>query len=233
MFEDPIQHLKDFFRIVDSINLNGATRNTTHLRLFCFSRRDQAINWLDRLPAGSISTWDDLTTRFLAQFFQPKRSAKLQNDILMVQQCQNESLYDALTRFKDLLLKMAIDHATSRRLRKLMPEVAWENIKDLAQYEKEGWIDPVIPKEESLVYENPDLEQLLGVMECKVGTLMEKAISLMGRSESIFRISNNMMHQLPSEPSRQEAFEELVMNFILDQEERVQKLEEYKDHKVP
>ncbi|GKF86354.1 hypothetical protein Tco_0254181, partial [Tanacetum coccineum] len=36
-----------------------------------------------------------------------------------------------------------------------------------------------------------------------------------------------MMRQLPSEPSRQEAFEDLVMNFILDQEEIVKQLEEY------
>ncbi|GJR69941.1 hypothetical protein Tco_0016006 [Tanacetum coccineum] len=65
MSEDPIQHLKDFLRIVDSINLNGAIRNTTQLRLFYYSLRDQAINWLDRLSAGSISTWDYLTTCFL------------------------------------------------------------------------------------------------------------------------------------------------------------------------
>nr|GEV96323.1 zinc finger, CCHC-type [Tanacetum cinerariifolium] len=36
-----------------------------------------------------------------------------------------------------------------------------------------------------------------------------------------------MMHQLPPETSRQEAIEDLVMNFILDQEERVKQLEEY------
>ncbi|GJT01543.1 hypothetical protein Tco_0822712 [Tanacetum coccineum] len=54
MSEDPIQHLKDFLKVVDSIDLNGATRNTTRLRLFCFTLRDQAINWLDRLPAGSL-----------------------------------------------------------------------------------------------------------------------------------------------------------------------------------
>ncbi|GJS42380.1 zinc finger, CCHC-type containing protein [Tanacetum coccineum] len=84
--ENPIQHLKDFLRIVDSIDLNGATRNTTRLHLLYFSLRDQAINWLDRLPVGSISTWDDLTTRFLAQFFPPERIAKLRNDILMFQQ---------------------------------------------------------------------------------------------------------------------------------------------------
>ncbi|GKB02231.1 hypothetical protein Tco_0830320 [Tanacetum coccineum] len=56
---------------------------------------------------------------------------------------------------------------------------------------------------------------------------MENAISLMERSESIFGMSNNMMHQLPLEPSRQEAFEDLVINFIFDQEERVKQLEEY------
>ncbi|GJU68110.1 hypothetical protein Tco_1254369 [Tanacetum coccineum] len=27
---------------------------------------DFASNWLERLPAGFISTWEDLTTRFLA-----------------------------------------------------------------------------------------------------------------------------------------------------------------------
>ncbi|GJW38544.1 hypothetical protein Tco_0064389 [Tanacetum coccineum] len=87
---------------------------------------------------------------------------------------------------------------------------------------------PRHPRRRELDYENPDLEQLLGVMECKVGMLMEKAISLMGRSESIFGMPSNMIRQLPPEPSRQEAFEDLVMNFILDQEERVKQLEEYK-----
>ncbi|GKC08802.1 hypothetical protein Tco_1000412 [Tanacetum coccineum] len=127
----------------------------------------------------------------------------------------------------DYTTQKAIDHTAGGRLRKLRPKVACETIKDLAQYEEEGWNDLVIPEEGSLDYKNPDLEQLLGVMECKVGTLIEKAVSLMGRNESIFGMSNNMMHQLPPDPSRQEAFEDLVMNFILDQEERVKQLEEY------
>ncbi|GJZ31726.1 hypothetical protein Tco_0576773 [Tanacetum coccineum] len=56
---------------------------------------------------------------------------------------------------------------------------------------------------------------------------MKEAISLMGRSESVFGMTSNTMYQLPSEPSRQEEFEDLVMNFILDQEEKVRQLEEY------
>ena len=104
--EDPNQHLKDFLKIVDSIDLDVATRETTRLRLFQFSLRDQASQWLERLPAGSITTWDDLTTRFLAQFFPPGRTIKLRNDILMFQQRQGETLYEAWALFKDLLQKV-------------------------------------------------------------------------------------------------------------------------------
>ncbi|GJT48281.1 hypothetical protein Tco_0974438 [Tanacetum coccineum] len=86
---------------------------------------------------------------------------------------------------------------------------------------------PHRPRRRDLDYKNLDLEQLLGFMECKVGMLMEKAISLMGRSESVIGMSSNMMRQLPIESSRQEAFEDLVINFILNQEERVKQLEEY------
>ncbi|GJS14020.1 MAK10-like protein [Tanacetum coccineum] len=77
-FEDPNQHLKDFLKLVDSLNLY----------------------------ARSISIWEDLTTRFLAQFFPPGRTAKPRNDILIFQQHHGESLSDAWTRFKDLLQKV-------------------------------------------------------------------------------------------------------------------------------
>ncbi|GJZ34767.1 hypothetical protein Tco_0580584 [Tanacetum coccineum] len=60
--EDPNQNLKDFLKLVDSLDLDVANRERTRLRLFQFSLRDQASNWLERLPAGSISTWEDLTT---------------------------------------------------------------------------------------------------------------------------------------------------------------------------
>nr|GEZ91078.1 MAK10-like protein [Tanacetum cinerariifolium] len=75
---------------------------------------------------GSISTWEDLTTRSLAQFFPPGRTAKLRNDILMFQQHQvNLFLKDRLilrTYFKKSLI-MAL-------------------LKDLALYDNEGWNDP-------------------------------------------------------------------------------------------
>ncbi|GJQ95237.1 zinc finger, CCHC-type containing protein [Tanacetum coccineum] len=96
----------DFLKLVDSLNLDGENRERTCLRLFQFSLRNQDSNWLEHLPAGSITTWEDLTTRFLAQFFPPGRTAKLRNDILMFQQHHRESLSEAWTRFKDLLQKV-------------------------------------------------------------------------------------------------------------------------------
>ncbi|GJX30842.1 hypothetical protein Tco_0240697 [Tanacetum coccineum] len=122
---------------------------------------------------------------------------------------------------------MAIDYVAGGRLRKLSSKEAWETIERLAQYEDEGWNDDFFPDKVNLNYENPNIKQLLGVMERKIDTLMKDAISLMGRSESVLRMTTNKMYRPPSEPSRKEEFEHIVMNFILDQEESVKQLEEY------
>nr|GEW16812.1 zinc finger, CCHC-type [Tanacetum cinerariifolium] len=103
------QHLKDFLKIVDSLDLNVENRERTRPHLFQYFLRDQASNWRERLPTGSIFTWEDLTTHFLAQFFPPGRTARLKNDTLMFQQHQRESLFEAWNRFKNLLQK-ALHH---------------------------------------------------------------------------------------------------------------------------
>ncbi|GKA56417.1 MAK10-like protein [Tanacetum coccineum] len=163
--EDPNQHLKDFLKLVDSLDLDGENRERTRPRLFQFSLRDQASNWLERLPTGSITTWEDLTTRFLSQFFPPERTAKLRNDIMMFQQHQGESLSKAWTRFKDLLQKVSyhgidlwlqvqifydhvtpvtrqtIDQSTSGKLRDRNAEESSALLEDLTLYDNESWND--------------------------------------------------------------------------------------------
>ncbi|GJX27614.1 zinc finger, CCHC-type containing protein [Tanacetum coccineum] len=153
---------EDFLKLVDSLDLDGENRERTRLRLFQFSLRDQASNWLERLLARSITTWEDLTTRFLAHFFPPGRTAKLRNDILMFQQHHGESLSEAWTRFKYLLQKVShhgidrwlqiqisydhvsfhfkceIDRAAGGKLRNKNADECWEIIKNLALYDHEG-----------------------------------------------------------------------------------------------
>ncbi|GJW09629.1 retrovirus-related pol polyprotein from transposon TNT 1-94 [Tanacetum coccineum] len=87
---------------IPSSSPKGTTWERKRLRLFQFSLCDQASNWLERLPAGSISTWEDLTTRFLAQFFLPGRTVKLRNDILIGPydtQCCMENLKQAFVEY--------------------------------------------------------------------------------------------------------------------------------------
>ncbi|GJV18105.1 MAK10-like protein [Tanacetum coccineum] len=130
--EDPNQHFKDFLKLVDSLDLDGANKERTRMRLFQFSFRDQASNWLERLQAGSINTWEDLTTRFFAQFFPPKRTAKLCNDILMFQQHQGESLS----------LKYGLEQAKKTSIMTKTPKESWALLEDLALYDNESWNDP-------------------------------------------------------------------------------------------
>nr|GEU59595.1 MAK10-like protein [Tanacetum cinerariifolium] len=112
LFEDSNQHLKDFLKLGDSLDLNGENRERTHLRLFQFSLRDQASNWLER------------------------RTVKLHNDILMFQQHHEESLSEAWTRFKDLLQK------AGGKLRDRNAKESWALLEDLALYDNESWKDP-------------------------------------------------------------------------------------------
>ncbi|GJT96100.1 MAK10-like protein [Tanacetum coccineum] len=130
--EDPNQHLTDFLKLMDSLNLDGENRERTRLRLFQFSLRDQASNWLERLPAGSITIWEDLTTRFLAQFFPPRRTVKLHNDILMFQQHHRESLSKAWTH----------EPLAGGKLHDRNAKESWALLEELALYDNESWNDP-------------------------------------------------------------------------------------------
>ncbi|GJT80024.1 MAK10-like protein [Tanacetum coccineum] len=140
--KDPNQHLKDFLKLMDSLDLDGENKERTHLHLFQFSIRYQASNWLKR------------------------RTAKLRNDILMFQQHHGESLSEAWTRFKDLLQKVphhgidlwlqvqifydhvnpvtrrTIDQSAGGKLCDQNAKESWALLEDLALYDNESWNDP-------------------------------------------------------------------------------------------
>ncbi|GJX29937.1 MAK10-like protein [Tanacetum coccineum] len=101
------------------IELHVGKTERTRLCLFQFSLRDLASNWLERLLAGFITTWEDLTTRFLAQFFLSGRIAKLRNDILRT-----------------------IDQSAGGKLLDRNAEKSWALLEDLALYDNESWNDP-------------------------------------------------------------------------------------------
>nr|GEX06964.1 zinc finger, CCHC-type [Tanacetum cinerariifolium] len=127
--EDPNQHLKDFLKLVDSLDLDVANRERT-----------------------SISTWEDLTTRFLAQFFPPGRTTKLQNNILIFQKHQEdepeeeEIMKPNATKDDDRNIAVAVEE-----------EVKEENTTSVIDHYLEGMIlgKPFV-KETRIVYDKDE-----------------------------------------------------------------------------
>nr|GEU83702.1 reverse transcriptase domain-containing protein [Tanacetum cinerariifolium] len=63
-----------------------------------------AHRWLEKEPPRSITTWDDLVSKFIKEFFPPSRTTNIRNEISNFQQKFDEFFHEAWERYKDLLL---------------------------------------------------------------------------------------------------------------------------------
>ncbi|GKC49290.1 reverse transcriptase domain-containing protein, partial [Tanacetum coccineum] len=64
-----------------------------------------ARTWLEKEPPNSITTWNDLVSKFVNRFFPPSKTTNLQNEITRFQQRFSETFAEAWDQFKDLLNK--------------------------------------------------------------------------------------------------------------------------------
>jgi hypothetical protein len=62
-------HLRDFCEICDRQKFKNAEINIVKLKLFPFSLRGKAREWLLSLPTASINSWDDLKEAFIKEYY--------------------------------------------------------------------------------------------------------------------------------------------------------------------
>ncbi|XP_031376077.1 uncharacterized protein LOC116191018 [Punica granatum] len=103
--ESPDEHIAGFLQYCNTVKMNNVTDDVIRLQLFPFSLRDKARAWFNSLPQESITTWADLSSKFLRRFFPPARTARLRNEITNFTKFNGESLYEAWERFKEAIRK--------------------------------------------------------------------------------------------------------------------------------
>ncbi|XP_070009686.1 uncharacterized protein [Nicotiana sylvestris] len=93
--EDPQRHIQNFLEITDTYNYPNVSKDYVRLTLFPFSLLGEAKEWLQKEPANSFHTWDDLEKKFLIKFFPTKKTKSLRSQILGFQQRDDETLRQA------------------------------------------------------------------------------------------------------------------------------------------
>ncbi|GJW03392.1 ribonuclease H-like domain-containing protein [Tanacetum coccineum] len=89
--------------IVNLFHFPSVTHDAIMLRVFPITLKGRALRWKDRLPAGSITTWDLLKKEFIWRYCHPFITAKKLEEIRNFKQERDETLYYAWERYNDLL----------------------------------------------------------------------------------------------------------------------------------
>ncbi|XP_076949774.1 uncharacterized protein LOC143622546 [Bidens hawaiensis] len=101
--EDAPGHLNKFTRICNTFNIANVTRASICLHLFPFSLEGRASSWLENLPPGSITTWDELQAEFLKKKFRPSKASRFRDQICSFRMEPDEPYPWAWERFHNLL----------------------------------------------------------------------------------------------------------------------------------
>ncbi|GJX50740.1 MAK10-like protein [Tanacetum coccineum] len=131
--EDPNQHLKDFLKLADSLDLNGENKERTRLRLFQFSLRRTAKHRNDILMFQQHhgESLSEAWTRF--------------KDLLQKVPHHGIHIWLKVQIFYNHInpvTRRTIDQSAGGKLRDLNAKESWVLLEDLALYNNKSWNDP-------------------------------------------------------------------------------------------
>ncbi|GKB10052.1 hypothetical protein Tco_0843975 [Tanacetum coccineum] len=84
--EDANEHIEKVLKIMDLFHIPNITIDQVMLTAFLMSLTGAASHWLRNKPFGSITTWEDLKTKFLCKYCPPVCTAKKIEEINNFQQ---------------------------------------------------------------------------------------------------------------------------------------------------
>ncbi|CAN6454311.1 unnamed protein product [Victoria cruziana] len=104
--EDPYRHLDEFLDVCATVKISHVDDGALRFRLFPFSLKDRARDWLKSLPpVVSIETWEDLQQEFLKKYFPIGKTNHYRRAISLFTALEGESFHHVWERLKDLLRK--------------------------------------------------------------------------------------------------------------------------------
>ncbi|GJU23492.1 reverse transcriptase domain-containing protein [Tanacetum coccineum] len=84
--DDPHSHIKRFYQITRTFKINQVPHDVVKLILLPFSLKGAAETWLENEPPCSITTWDDLVSKFLNRFYPHSKTREFRKEITNFQQ---------------------------------------------------------------------------------------------------------------------------------------------------
>ena len=113
--EDPYAHSATYIEICNTIRLAGVPLNAIRLSLFSFSLSGEAKRWIHSFKGNSLKSRDEVVEKFLKKYFPKSKIAEGKASISSFYQFPNESLSEALERFRGLLQKTPTHASTKQK----------------------------------------------------------------------------------------------------------------------
>ncbi|GJY63602.1 hypothetical protein Tco_0465062 [Tanacetum coccineum] len=106
--DDAHEHVERVLDIVSLYNIPGISHDVVMLRVFPITLTGATKRWVDRLPPGTVDSWDLLKMAFIQRYSPPSKTAKQLEEIRNFKQERDETLYQAWEQYNDLLYKCPI-----------------------------------------------------------------------------------------------------------------------------
>ena len=101
--DDAAAHLNNFVELCEMQKYKDMDGDIIKLKLFPFSLRGRAKEWLLSLPRNSIDSWTKCKDAFIGKYYPPAKIISLRSSIMNFKQMDNEHVAQAWERMKSLI----------------------------------------------------------------------------------------------------------------------------------